>query len=128
MPLDGDIKQFSPQPDLQDPVCRVLMDAIRLIRERGWTRFQMCDSSGRLCIHGALRAAAYGDPYGGVGALQAPEYSAACAAIGRVLRAPRGRLNHAEWNNAPGRTAAEVISALEGAARSLAAQNMSRGE
>ena len=97
----------------------VLLRAAEIVRERGLAKWQLEDTDGRVCIHGAIRIAAYGHSAGaGIG----PEEIESCQALCKYLRQTDAKGIHgygaAEWNNEPGRTADEVIAALEGAARS----------
>jgi hypothetical protein len=115
---------FDSLPDLpsdlsaEDEVCRVLRRAAQVIRERGWTQYRNCDGRGRVCLSGAIFVAFTDDPYGPI-----PEDKRPLAAeVGAHLNAAIGCEDatdaraHIDWNNAPSRTASEVITALEQAA------------
>lgn len=104
MPLDGSPLK---NPQLTD-VQKVLLGAAQVIRERGWCQKALVDGGGRLCVMGAILAVDTGDPEGDWG-------DVSNAAMDRLY----GYLDKQPpmiWNNAPERTAEEVIHALEAAA------------
>jgi hypothetical protein len=86
----------------------VLLNAAELIRTRGWCQDRAVTPDGRLCLIGALVVA---NSRVSVAAMIGSSYPLAHEALNRlrcaVLQSP-GR-----WNDAPGRTAAEVIALLE---------------
>ena len=93
---------------------RVLLDAAAEVR-KGWCQFAL-ENNGAVCVRGGMMRATGIDPAGAV----AWEWDAL-----PVARAADERLaqylgntsdSNAAWNNAPGRTADEVIAALEAAA------------
>lgn len=100
----------------------VLRHAALLIEERGWCRADRQSPDGQLCIVGAIELAQFGsvhelgdidgvpseqiDPFALPGAMAVEKY------LGLEARGTWG------WNDAPGRTAAEVIAALRAAADS----------
>ncbi len=103
-----------------EPWRTILLRAADIVRERGLAKHRLEDDFGHVCIHGAIRIAACGhsNGSGGIG----PKEIESCQALCDYLR-QTGVENvygygAAEWNNEPGRTADEVIAALEGAARS----------
>jgi hypothetical protein len=105
MPFDFQEQQFTEtKPDL-DEVGLVLMRAAEIIRERGWCQHNLKDSIGRMCMVGAITEA---------------QSCLGISAAGRAQDAVRHELQIngfiSDWNNAPERTADEVIQALESAA------------
>lgn len=96
------LPEFSPAV-VVEPWRKALMDAAELIRERGHCKGRLEDNLGRVCAIGAIvRASNYDD----IGCY-------AHTHLATFLHSSVG-----EWNDAEERTAAEVIAALEGAARS----------
>lgn len=103
-----------PLPSFPEPDAfgRVLIEAAHAIRTRGHTQHELVSDDGRLCMIGAINfvrtgSAEFQADYGGM------QYT------GRVADFLFGRTSHTRavmWNNAPERTAAEVIAALEDAA------------
>jgi len=83
----------------------VLLHAALLIEERGWCQGLYEAPDGRLCAIGALSVASGGDADIYVG-------GAADEALARIVCT--AYIPH--WNDATGRTAAEVIAALRAAA------------
>ena len=130
----GKPEDFAPQ--VTNPVADVLLKAAQYIREHGWCQFtplwtgdvryaKLLDLApdaypvGSVCARGGISQVIHGTPWeirdGGAG-------SAAEKALAHYL----GQRHHmgtgaaiAEWNNASGRTAEEVISALENCAKAL---------
>lgn len=91
---------MSVAPEVRD----VLLGAAEVIAERGWCQGRYLDSSGAVCIEGSLRRAAQ------------PSHDhlfEACLAVDRNV----GR-DIVAWNDAPGRTAEEVIAKLREVAAS----------
>lgn len=81
-----------------------ILKAEELIERVGWVQGALRDSTGRVCLVGALYAAcsfAANDPYR--------------AAYNRLMKFS-GSGNLAAWNDAPGRTKAEVLELLAEAA------------
>lgn len=89
-----------------------LREAAAIVRERGWTQGAYVDDDGRVCIEGAI-CEALGGPRPAVVPF-APFVDA-----DEELRAVIGYVSPVEWNDAPERTADEVIAALEAAAARL---------
>ena len=87
-------------------ICR---DAAQLIRARGHAKHSYVGADGGLCLMGALRIAAFGKVC--VCTSEFPR------GIWGAFGMPRSSL--AFWNDAPERTPAEVIAALEAAADKL---------
>jgi hypothetical protein len=52
-----DLPALAPKPE-GSPLAAVFLGAIRIIRERGWTRGGLRDEQGAVCVVGAIRAAA----------------------------------------------------------------------
>lgn len=96
---DIETKPRTYTPDL-DEVGQCLMDAADILRKHGWCQRALCDDVGRYCALGAISAA-------GTNALNLTT---------GVLAKHLGIVWISEWNNAPERTAEEVIAALEDAA------------
>ncbi len=98
----------------------LLFRAADIVRERGLAKGTQEDYAGRVCLHGAINIAHYGQTD------IAPKTSPICLAetavrihlksIGYIYDGP-GSWGAGPWNNKPERTQAEVISALECAAR-----------
>jgi hypothetical protein len=104
--------------ELAEPA-KLLLKAADLIEERGHCKWVTCDDLGRLCLRGALRAAESGGQdtswwTAGDMALRAD------AIIRRTLgdESVDGDAS-AEWNNADGRTPAEVVAKLRAVALGL---------
>lgn len=87
-------------PITDDPVAERLRRAAQIIRERGWCQGEIEDRRGRVCLINAMALADVNTP----------------TAQDRVKAATGNPTWLHEWNNARGRTAAEVIDALERAA------------
>lgn len=126
MPLDGKIQAYERPLRQEDEVAGVLRRAAQIIRERGHAKMALEDKRGGVCFFGALNVARTG-----VAKWVGPNSGGTDAypdALRSLLKEKRGLAEWADWNNAPERTAAEVIAALEGAAdahlsRALDAQN-----
>ena len=103
MPFDN--QDYQPAPVITDPVARVLWDAARYIREHGWCQNKIQDAAGQVCLLGAIRKANGFEDDANEGV--------------RAMRAFLAVDYPHNWNDSPGRTSSEVISALEGCAREL---------
>jgi hypothetical protein len=125
----------NPPTDVQVTPADLLRFAALYIRRHGWTT---CDYytvvfdavTPRACASGALAMAAYGSPIEVPFIADRPEradYRAALRALMDYLD-----LNGASevflWNDGPGRTAAEVIDALNAAAHTWDALHVHGGE
>lgn len=128
--LDFVIPSELPASVEEDEVCRVLRRAAHVIRERGWCQNIQCDDNGRVCISGAFYTAVTGDPYS---IDHTPAVTEAARCLYRHLGfrlddegRPINSRDHIHWNNKKGRTQADVIAALEGAA-DRRAQRLMRG-
>ena len=97
-------------PELDGPR-RLLWDAANLIEKRGHAKHALEDASGRLCAIGALDCAATGSPL-------TCDFSDTGHLAWQRLTKRIGCQQVSIWNNAPERTAAEVIQALRDAALS----------
>lgn len=85
----------------------LLDGAADVITEWGWCQNRLTDAVGRVCVVGAMTAAARND------ALRLGlAYGEASAALRSII----GRGDIVRWNNTPGRTAAEVVQAFRDAA------------
>ena len=104
----------------------ILDKAADLITERGWNQHYFVDSAGRLCPRGAIYAACGMKPdpdplvwvvdWPGWTSRAADDAMDACDRLDAVVN------DYAEsWNDAPGRTAEEVISTLRAAAQAARA-------
>ena len=96
---------------------QILRDAASLIRTHGHTKFTQRDEKG-FCVHGALFVADLGS-YGHFLNAHSRAGSIAVDRLTSYLKIPPtfgGRTFAVDWNNAPERTAEEVINALEAAA------------
>lgn len=117
------------ETECEDEIVRTLRRAADEIRRRGLTKGRQCDVDGRVCLHGAIAVAVGGrmDRKNGYVSRDSYQQQALYREAGAValhylnthLKADQ-LFGCAEWNNAPERTAAEVIAALEGAADSRA--------
>lgn len=94
-----------------DPVAECLLRAAQRIRERGWCQYSPCDQAKRLCLLGAIF-----DIRRPVGSIKWGDHSIEMQNAGSFML-KRGQ--DEDWNDTPGRTAAEVIAALEDAAADI---------
>ena len=88
--------------------------AAEIIAKRGHTQDTLQDGHGRLCLYGALNFAAHGEAswcWTRINEGQ-PSHPEITAALNELLGTV-GERGNVEWNNAPDRTAAEVIAALQ---------------
>ena len=97
------------------PERRLLLRAAEVLRDRGHCKNVIEDEHGRVCAMGALLVAARIQNYS--------SRTNSCAAIELIQkRINSGLVDHwlgmVQWNNAPERTAAEVIEMFEQAALS----------
>lgn len=92
---------------------QILRDAAELIRTRGWCQGEY-EIDGCLCIFGAVHVALGREP-DGIG------FTTADRQIADALRSATGVVIVPDWNDAPGRTAEQVIAAIERAAASIEA-------
>lgn len=95
-----------------DEVGQVLLKAAQLIERHGLAKETRLSTEGAFCLHGAISMAACGDPdqdsiIDGLASMAFVEY----LARNDIYKSPT-RNGAAFWNNAPERTASEVISAL----------------
>ena len=100
---------------LPDAVRRVLLDAADLIEPEGcWTQGNMAvDADGHLCMPRGRDAVCW-CALGAI-ARSSPSHGVSMDAVG-LLRLHLKGSRISEWNDAPGRTQAEVVSALRAAA------------
>lgn len=113
---------YPPEPDATG---RILLEAAHLIRTRGHAKMVTEDLRGRLCLIGAINVARhgnaidFGDHYTLFTARVADqlklEYGGYAGAAHPVIQ-QNAHQAAIQWNNAPSRTATEVIAALEDAA------------
>lgn len=106
--------KYDPQVEAELAKARVCRDAADYMEEHGHTKHQLVDDGGRVCLYGALLAAATGSPDGGVRPPAVLE-GAAFAALGEVERLP-GVGSAVVWNNMAERTQDDVVAALREAA------------
>lgn len=97
----------------------VLNKAADLIEERGWTQGPLgWDATGPLCALGGIGAAldcrTIGDTYCMWELAETPEVAAVADYLGVAVGPEGGGVYN--WNDAPGRTAAEVVEVLRAAA------------
>lgn len=106
-------KQKFVQPEVKtDPVAECLLRAAQRIRERGWCQGVSCNDAGEVCLMGAIydvREASFNIPYD-LGKLEPAKTTGHLM----ILKRRAG-----PWNDRKGRTAAEVIAALEDAAADI---------
>ncbi len=86
-------------------VKRVLLDAADLIERDGWCQLASMDNEGRRCV---------GQAFCDTGT----DYDAACDALVGALTAEGFDGDEIAWNDAPGRTQAEVVAKLREVAAS----------
>lgn len=107
---------YFPEPDAAG---RILLEAAHAIRTRGHAKHGLTNESGGLCLTGAINVALYGHHTFRAERKTLP-LTGRVADVLRLLGGERDvALRHSAavyWNNAPERTPAEVISALEAAA------------
>ena len=84
---------------------QVLLHAADLIDRVGWCQHTECDQSGRVCAAEALMSVA------------AHDVAAYAVAITRLSDSVASPVTVPEWNDAEGRTAAEVTGAMRACAR-----------
>lgn len=87
---------------LISPTAATLLRAADYIEEHGWCQGESVKPDGSVCIYGALYAVTRDDV--------AASYDADIALRHRLKTLPE------YWNDAPGRTKAEVLKAMRGAA------------
>lgn len=86
-----------------------LLDGADLIEKHGWRQFDLGDPTRGFCILGAMLEAA---KHGGH-----TDAALVCDAANRLAAQTGQRMwTVAQWNNAPGRTKEQVISAMRAAA------------
>lgn len=73
---------------------KVLLKAARLIREVGWTQWQMEDDQGRICLSAAVLLAGRHDVYN-------LAYDAMALLLSRIQREYSWIRNVPEWNDSP---------------------------
>lgn len=86
----------------------VLDKAADVIVERGWCQREYEGEDGRVCVVGAMGQVSHGKPW-----------NDAYTALSTYLGTRHTALSY--WNDVPGRTAGEVITALRSCAASLRA-------
>ncbi|MFE7120839.1 hypothetical protein ACFU99_35965 [Streptomyces sp. NPDC057654] len=118
----------TPTPAAVTPreVAAVLEDAARIIKTNGWYQGQYYDfdqaESGtpirecRVCLVGAINIAADGDPYPSLWDVS-DKVVDACAAVRTCLLTDGEPPVLADWNDAPDRTATDVVTLLRDTAR-----------
>jgi hypothetical protein len=93
----------------------ILRAAAHIIRERGWTQRSYENMAGQVCLYGAVYTAMYGNASGttppGVGIDVRLEGRVVDILYARVATA--GYRSPVSFNDAPGRTAEQVIAILE---------------
>lgn len=83
---------------------RDLLAAADYIREHGWCQYEWVDAHGRVCIMSAISKVS-------------DNFNISHKALCQHLGVSQHRCEAVDWNNAPGRTIDEVLSALESAAK-----------
>lgn len=83
-------------------ISQVLFKAAQIIERDGHTKGTLEDSQGRVCLFGAVSKAESGDAYSGGW----EKFKTACNILGMTPN------DAVDWNNAPERTAEEVIDML----------------
>jgi hypothetical protein len=96
----------------------MLLKAAEIVRQRGLAKFTQQDKEGRVCVQGAISIAITGKPFC---SSYHEEYCEITRILARYLQ-DKGEVGakesgNAYWNNAPHRTAEQVIAALEDCAR-----------
>lgn len=125
MPLDGNPQDFNTRPaevkTVDDEVCKTLRRAADVIRKNGlW-----CGGYGE----GGVASGTTPSRCAGLAIADSTEYISVNAVLDEFARhiGVHGCPGIYAWNDARGRTSAEVISALEGAADSRARALAARG-
>jgi hypothetical protein len=99
------------QEDLED--ARVLREAVRYIEGHGWCQGKAVDGVGRVCVLGSIAIVAGARlPFGNIDEHLTYRHPV----FNRVTQSVFRYGINAVFNDAPGRTKAEVISALTGCA------------
>lgn len=93
---------------MSEETARDLENAATLLREMGWCQGSMTNGAGCHCAMGALAVICEGE--------WTPRWDEAREALYRQFGGRHAIPSLVEWNDTPGRTAEEVISALEAAA------------
>lgn len=88
----------------------VLREAARILMRDGWTQGEVGTPGGTKCAVGAIKAAC------GVHLYDWSDTAVAAADLLQNWVDPRGSYRVADWNDAPERTAEDVILALKRAA------------
>lgn len=88
--------------------------AAQRLRDKGWLQGTRGACDGPVCLLGALAVACGGHPNGGL--------NDAAELVWRTLQGVVGTEYLVHWNDTPGRTADEVIAALEVAGMRLASR------
>jgi len=93
----------------------ICLKAAQRLREVGWRQNKYGPEQGPHCMVGACRWAAgyFAAPLTATHAELDQAGHAASSAVANVVRPRRGAIAASFWNDAPGRTAEEVIAALE---------------
>ena len=95
----------------------VLLKAADIVRRRGLAKYTQRAGDGSVCVQGAISVAVTGQVYC---SSRNEKYCEATRRLGQYLIAKgeegADETGNAYWNNAPERTAEEVIAALEGCA------------
>ncbi len=123
-------------PVQEDEVCQVLRRAADVLRCAGHLKNALYVESpvaGPVCAMGAINRADHGSAKYGFGEMSQTAARALSEFLGLEPWASadkewRWSETVASWNNAPERTAAEVIAALEGAADARAERLMREGK
>jgi hypothetical protein len=89
-----------------DETQKVLFDAADVVERRGHCKNKYMDDQGRVCLQGAIVAAA------------GMQLHAVTTRLRYYLNLPPG-MTTSDWNNRPERTSEEVVAALRGAASFL---------
>lgn len=95
---------------------QLLLKTAEVIEERGWTQGKYIDADGCVCVYGAMHVAQGRAPLDA--GTSNPAEAHARLALLRTLHLPNSFVVDplAAWNDAPERTAVEVVTALRTAA------------
>jgi len=119
MYLRDKLPEVTPVISPIDEVSKCLLLAAQIIRKRGWCQLSLEGENGERCLRGAILEAKYGErPTAVRNPNDYPEMNRVSSYLGMPTRenGNSGYYYIVNWNNASGRTAAEVIAALESAA------------
>lgn len=98
-----------------DPGIKVLDEAARILRERGWTQGKMISNTGEVCMLGAVCIATTGAPcVPDPGQVGAAGYNSALVRLTRIIDKHRPwTVRLSSWNDSCGRDLQQVLDLIE---------------